>query len=77
MGRRSVEIPFTRPALAHARRREPDRDDAAGGEPIELTVADPVGPDGLMTSQAVRMLEAKGLLERPVDASDTRAGGSR
>ena len=44
-----------------------------GTRPTQVELAAQAGTDVKMTSQVVRMLEAKGLLERPVDASDTRA----
>jgi DNA-binding MarR family transcriptional regulator len=44
-----------------------------GTRPTQVELAAQAGTDVKMTSQVVRMLEAKGLLERPVDASDARA----
>ncbi len=42
-------------------------------EPNQLTVARHAGTDVKMTSQVLARLEAKGLLRREADASDTRA----
>jgi DNA-binding MarR family transcriptional regulator len=44
-----------------------------GERPSQLTVARRAGTDVKMTSQVLRTLEAKGLLVREVDGSDTRA----
>jgi DNA-binding MarR family transcriptional regulator len=44
-----------------------------GSPPNQLEVARQAGTDVRMTSEVVRKLEAKGLLTREVDASDTRA----
>lgn len=44
-----------------------------GQHPSQVTLAEFAGTDVKMTSQVVRSLERKGLLERQVDASDTRA----
>ena len=45
-----------------------------GGEtPTQVALAAQAGTDVKMTSQVVRALEAKGLLERTVDPADTRA----
>jgi DNA-binding MarR family transcriptional regulator len=41
--------------------------------PTQATLAEQAGTDPMMTSQVLRKLEARGLLERAVDASDTRA----
>ena len=41
--------------------------------PHQLQLARQAGTDVKMTSQVVRRLEAKGLLEREVDPADTRA----
>jgi DNA-binding MarR family transcriptional regulator len=44
-----------------------------GEEPNQLRLAQQAGTDVKMTSQVVRSLERKGLLERTVDPADTRA----
>ena len=44
-----------------------------GGRPNQVQVAAQAGTDVKMTSQVVRSLEAKGLVEREVDTTDTRA----
>jgi DNA-binding MarR family transcriptional regulator len=44
-----------------------------GRRPTQVELAAQAGTDVKMTSQVVRSLEAKGLLEREVDATDTRA----
>ena len=44
-----------------------------GGRPSQVAIAAHAGTDPKMTSQVVRSLEAKGLLEREVDPDDTRA----
>jgi DNA-binding MarR family transcriptional regulator len=44
-----------------------------GGPPNQLSVARQAGTDVKMTSQVLRKLEAKALIEREVDAADTRA----
>jgi DNA-binding MarR family transcriptional regulator len=44
-----------------------------GERPSQVTLAAHAGTDVKMTSQVVRSLEAKGLVERAVDPSDTRA----
>ena|SRR5437764_9268152 len=44
-----------------------------GRRPTQVELAAQAGTDVKMTSQVVRSLEAKGLLEREVDQSDTRA----
>jgi DNA-binding MarR family transcriptional regulator len=44
-----------------------------GRRPTQVELAAQAGTDVKMTSQVVRSLEAKGLLERQVDAADTRA----
>ena len=44
-----------------------------GQVPNQLQLARQAGTDVKMTSQVVRRLEAKGLLERAVDPGDTRA----
>jgi DNA-binding MarR family transcriptional regulator len=44
-----------------------------GQDPNQLTVAQHAGTDVKMTSQVLRKLEAKALLQREVDADDTRA----
>jgi DNA-binding MarR family transcriptional regulator len=44
-----------------------------GDEPSQVALAEHAGTDTKMTSQVVRSLERKGLLERAVDESDTRA----
>jgi DNA-binding MarR family transcriptional regulator len=44
-----------------------------GENPNQLAVARQAGTDVKMTSQVLRKLEAKGLVRREVDASDTRA----
>jgi DNA-binding MarR family transcriptional regulator len=44
-----------------------------GEEPNQLGLARQAGTDVKMTSQVVRALERKGLLERSVDPADTRA----
>jgi DNA-binding MarR family transcriptional regulator len=45
----------------------------AGAAPNQLTLARHAGTDVKMTSQVLRKLEDKGLLERTVDPADTRA----
>jgi DNA-binding MarR family transcriptional regulator len=44
-----------------------------GQHPSQITLAAQAGTDVKMTSQVLRSLERKGLLEREVDRSDTRA----
>jgi len=44
-----------------------------GEQPNQLALAHQAGTDVKMTSQVVRALEAKGLIEREVDPADTRA----
>jgi DNA-binding MarR family transcriptional regulator len=44
-----------------------------GSPPNQLQLAGQAGTDVRMTSEVVRRLEAKGLLTRQVDASDSRA----
>jgi DNA-binding MarR family transcriptional regulator len=44
-----------------------------GQRPTQIALALQAGTDIKMTSQVVRSLERKGLLEREVDAADTRA----
>jgi len=44
-----------------------------GERPTQIALAAQAGTDVKMTSQVVRSLEAKGLLEREVDPADTRA----
>jgi len=44
-----------------------------GQRPSQVALAAFAGTDVKMTSQVVRSLEQKGLIERAVDASDTRA----
>jgi DNA-binding MarR family transcriptional regulator len=44
-----------------------------GEQPNQLAVARQAGTDVKMTSQVLRALEAKGLVEREVDPADTRA----
>src|SRR5947207_3578825 len=44
-----------------------------GEDPNQLGVARQAGTDVKMTSQVLRKLEAKGLVERAVDPADTRA----
>lgn len=44
-----------------------------GEHPNQLAVARQAGTDVKMTSQVLRTLEAKGLVEREVDPADTRA----
>jgi len=44
-----------------------------GQTPNQLDLARQAGTDVKMTSQVVRKLEAKGLLERTIDPDDTRA----
>jgi DNA-binding MarR family transcriptional regulator len=43
-----------------------------GRHPSQIALAEFAGTDVKMTSQVVRSLERKGLLERQVDPSDTR-----
>src|ERR1700730_16686377 len=43
-----------------------------GGRPSQRQVADHAGTNVMMTSQVVRSLEARGLLEREPDPRDTR-----
>jgi DNA-binding MarR family transcriptional regulator len=47
--------------------------DEQGEAPNQLALARQAGTDVKMTSQVVRRLEAKGLIERTVDPTDTRA----
>jgi DNA-binding MarR family transcriptional regulator len=47
--------------------------DEQGCTPNQLQLARQAGTDVKMTSQVVRRLEAKGLIERTVDPADTRA----
>ena len=44
-----------------------------GENPNQLTLARQAGADVKMTSQVLRKLEAKGLIQRDVDTADTRA----
>jgi DNA-binding MarR family transcriptional regulator len=44
-----------------------------GERPTQIALAAQAGTDVKMTSQVVRMLERKGLVERAVDPDDTRA----
>jgi DNA-binding MarR family transcriptional regulator len=44
-----------------------------GGRPSQRQLADHAGTNVMMTSQVVRSLEARGLLEREPDPRDTRA----
>jgi DNA-binding MarR family transcriptional regulator len=44
-----------------------------GERPTQIALAAQAGTDVKMTSQVVRSLERKGLIEREVDAADTRA----
>ena len=44
-----------------------------GERPNQLTLARQAGTDVKMTSQVLRILEQKGLIERETDADDTRA----
>jgi DNA-binding MarR family transcriptional regulator len=44
-----------------------------GDPPNQVAIAAQAGTDVKMTSQVLRTLERKGLLERKVDAADTRA----
>ncbi|MFJ6386942.1 MarR family winged helix-turn-helix transcriptional regulator [Streptomyces sp. NPDC091972] len=44
-----------------------------GEHPNQMTLARQAGTDVKMTSQVLRALETKGLLEREVDPADTRA----
>ncbi|MFE2147602.1 MarR family winged helix-turn-helix transcriptional regulator [Streptomyces sp. NPDC059456] len=44
-----------------------------GGHPNQQAVARQAGTDVKMTSQVLRTLEAKGLIERETDPADTRA----
>ncbi|MFC9289311.1 MarR family winged helix-turn-helix transcriptional regulator, partial [Streptomyces sp. NPDC057052] len=44
-----------------------------GEHPNQLAVARQAGTDVKMTSQVLRALEAKGLIQREVDPADTRA----
>ena len=44
-----------------------------GEDPNQLTLARQAGTDVKMTSEVLRRLEAKGLIVRAVDATDTRA----
>jgi DNA-binding MarR family transcriptional regulator len=41
--------------------------------PTQTRLADQAGTDSMMTSQVLRKLEARGLLERTPDPNDTRA----
>jgi DNA-binding MarR family transcriptional regulator len=47
--------------------------DGHGRTPNQLELASQAGTDVKMTSQVVRRLESKGLIERTVDPADTRA----
>jgi DNA-binding MarR family transcriptional regulator len=47
--------------------------DGHGRTPNQMELARQAGTDVKMTSQVVRRLEAKGLIERTVDPADTRA----
>jgi DNA-binding MarR family transcriptional regulator len=44
-----------------------------GERPTQIALAAQAGTDAKMTSQVVRSLERKGLIEREVDSTDTRA----
>src|SRR5262249_26359271 len=44
-----------------------------GASPSQVAVAGQAGADVKMTSQVLRSLERKGLIEREVDAADSRA----
>jgi DNA-binding MarR family transcriptional regulator len=44
-----------------------------GERPTQVRLAEQAGTDVRMTSQVLRSLERKGLIERKVDAADTRA----
>jgi DNA-binding MarR family transcriptional regulator len=44
-----------------------------GEHPTQVALAEQAGTDVKMTSQVVRSLERKGLVEREVDSADTRA----
>jgi DNA-binding MarR family transcriptional regulator len=44
-----------------------------GGRPNQVAVAEQAGTDIKMTSQVLRSLERKGLIEREIDSADTRA----
>jgi DNA-binding MarR family transcriptional regulator len=44
-----------------------------GAEPNQVAIAAQAGTDIKMTSQALRSLERKGLIEREIDSADTRA----
>jgi DNA-binding MarR family transcriptional regulator len=46
---------------------------ARGEQPNQIALAEQAGTDVKMTSQVVRSLERKGLLERELDPLDTRA----
>src|ERR671928_55781 len=48
-----------------------------GTVPTQIALSAQAGTDVKMTSQVVRSLERKGLLEREVDAVDTRAPAAR
>lgn len=41
--------------------------------PTQTQLANQAGTDPMMTSQVIRKLETRGLLERPLDAADSRA----
>lgn len=43
------------------------------GAPMQARLADHAGTDAMMTSQVIRKLEARGLLERTPHPGDTRA----
>jgi DNA-binding MarR family transcriptional regulator len=47
--------------------------DERGERPTQVRLAEQAGTDVKMTSQVVRTLEQKGLVERTVDAADSRA----
>jgi DNA-binding MarR family transcriptional regulator len=48
-------------------------EDRGPGAPTQARLAEQAGTDPMMTSQVVRRLEARGLLERTADPSDGRA----
>lgn len=48
-------------------------DEHAGARPSQARLADQAGTDPMMTSQVLRKLQARGLLERAADPDDSRA----
>ncbi len=48
-------------------------EEQASGPPSQARLADQAGTDSMMTSQVLRKLETRGLLERSPDPDDSRA----